>query len=229
MQKGKVKNCSTRVYSVLRRGATTGKRVAVAALAAWLAACTQVPLPALWQLRTFDFETFDPAELRLAVSLPSNVALWPEGLRLDVKLSRDGAEAPVEESFWFREQSVAVADAALPASATGRSPWVVLQLSPRDSDRLRQWRQQLVASKAAEGEGKAKSRSKLELKVDPRACLRGGALSPSATVSVALRWQAEPGYVVVLRDRSLADLGESLGAAAAQGMPPCKVAAQARG
>jgi hypothetical protein len=206
-------------HVVAWRAATMPARLVIAALlAGCMAACTQMPLPALWQLRKFDFETFDPAEVRLAVSLPSNVALWPEGLRLDVKLSRDGADAPVEESFWFREQPGALVDVALPASASGRSPWVVLQLSPRDSERLRRWRQQLVASKSAEGSGK----SKLELKVDPQACLRSGSLSPAASISVALRWQAEPGYVLVLRDRSLTELGESLAAAAAQGMPPCK-------
>lgn len=104
-------------------------------------------------------------------------------------------------------------------SRSERSPWVVLQLAVRDSGRLRRWRQQLMASKSAEGQDK----NKLELKVDPRACLRSGSLSPKASASVALRWQAEPGYVVVLRDRALAELGESLSAAAPLGLPPCKV------
>jgi hypothetical protein len=187
-------------------------------MVAGLVACTQVPLTALWQLRKFDFENFDPAELRLAVSLPSNVALWPEGLRVDVKISREGAGASVEESFWFRERPAAGAEPALPTLASGRSPWVVLQLSPDDSERLRRWRRELVAAKAANGQAK----NKLELKAEPRACLRGGSLAPEASASVALRWQAEPGYVMVLRDRTLAEFSEAPEAATA-GLPPCRL------
>jgi hypothetical protein len=204
---------------VTLRGGSSGsmpRGLPLALLAAGLVACTQVPLASLWQLRKFDFENFDPAELRLALSLPSNVALWPEGLRVEVKVTREGASAPVEESFWFREQAGAAAGTELSAPASDRAPWVLLQLSARDSDRLRHWRQQLVATKSAQVQGK----NKLELKIDPQACLRGGSLSPSASVSVALRWQAEPGFVMLLRDQALAEVGASLGVPAPS-LQPC--------
>ena len=188
-----------------------------ALLVAALAACTQVPLASLWQLRKFDFEGVDPSELRVALRLPAQVALRPEGLRVQIKVTREGAGAQVEESFFLGEQAaVTTASEALPEAGDRRQPWVVLRLTARESERLLSFRQQLIASKPQEGQGKRR----LEVQVDPKLCLRSGAPDPSAPVSAAVRWQPDPGFVMLLQDRTLGELAAALGQPSAA-LAPC--------
>lgn len=188
-----------------------------ALLVAALAACTQVPLASLWQLRKFDFEGFDPRALRVAVRLPAQVALRPEGLQVQVKVTREATGAQVEESFFLGEQAAApTASEAPPEAGDRRQPWVVLHLSARESERLLSFRQQLIASKPQEGQGKRR----VEVRLDPKLCLRSGAPDPSATVSAAVRWQPDPGFVMLLQDRTLSDLAAALGQPSAA-LPPC--------
>ena len=138
----------------LRRSVLTA-----ALLVAALSACTQVPLASLWQLRKFDFEGFDPSALRVALRLPAQVALRPDGLRVQIKVTREATGAQVEDSFFFEEQAAApTAAEALPEAGDRRQPWVVLRLNARESERLLSFRQQLIASKAQEGQGKRRDR-----------------------------------------------------------------------
>ena len=199
------------------------KGLLAAVLAASLAACTSVPLASLWQLRKFDFESFDPGELRLALRLPTNVALWPDGLRVEIKVTREATDAQVEESVWLRELAggfvTTTADAGLPTTEGGPRPWVVLQLSARDGDRLLRLRQQLMATRAKVGQGK----NRLEVKIDPQLCLRSGVLDAAASVSAAVRWQAQTGFVMLLNERSLRDVTASLGLQSAS-LPLCSAA-----
>lgn len=192
-------------------------RLLTALLAASFAACTDLPLASLWQLRKFDFETFDPGELRVALRLPANLALRPDGLQVEIKLTREATGEQSEASFWMRERAVASMSAGLPAIVDRGQSWVVLQLDALDGERLRRFRQQLIASKSSDRQGK----SRLELKADPRLCTRGGAFDTSARVSAAVRWLPEPGFVMLLQDQSFDELRASTGRPLAP-MPRCE-------
>ena len=171
-------------------------------LAVGVAGCTSIPVGSLWQLRKFDFEAFDPAELRLALNLPDTLALGPQGLRVSVKVTRGSAEVPTEHSYWLREREARAPMAGLPMVAHRAQRWVVLQLDATDAQRMQRMRDQLMATKAADGQGK----SSVEINAEPRLCSRGAGPEPTARVSAAVRWREDPGYVILLDGKSLKEL-----------------------
>lgn len=218
-------NAQQTPFKSRRRG--LHRALVLAAVAACLAACTAIPVGSLWQLRKFDFEAFDPAELRVALRLPDTLALWPQGLRVQIKVSREAADAPTEESYWLRERAGHAAPTGLPELAERHQRWVVLQLDAADADRMVRMRQQVMASKMAPKASEAKGKSTLEVKAVPRLCSRGGGPEPSAKVSAAVRWRADPGYVILLQEQKLKDLQNLLDVPAAalascDGVPPAQ-------
>jgi hypothetical protein len=166
-----------------------------------LAACTKVPLGSLWALRHFDMERFNPAELRVALQLPSGLALHGNTLPVTVKVTRQHTNEQFTEVLQLRE--VKASSAGLPASLAG-SRWMTLQLGEHDVERLQQFRQTLMASRSGKG------KSTLELGAEPKLCRLAGAPAGAMQASVAIRWAAEHGFVMLFKDEDLAEVMASM-------------------
>jgi hypothetical protein len=183
---------------------------ALLALLMLFAGCTRIPLGSLWALKQFSFETFDPDVLRVAVRLPTGVALKSDALVVDSKITRDG-EAPVAEHFVMHESHEKADLAGLPEVSTGQGRWVVLKFDASEAGRVRAMREGLMARKAAaEKAGAHKAKTKMEIGASPKFCRTGAVVSPGATMAGAMYWTADKGYVMLLRETPLDELLKEL-------------------
>lgn len=179
--------------------------VSALALLALLPACTRIPLGSLWALKEFNFENFEPSTLRLAVQLPQGIALQSGSLVVDSKIKREG-EPPMEHHFVLRESKDRNDLAGLPPVDAAQGRWVVLKFDADEAARLRAMRQGLAARKAADAASGVKGRNSLEIGAAPKFCRTGAPVNGRAPVSGALYWEADKGYIKVLRETALDDL-----------------------
>jgi len=168
--------------------------------------CTRIPLSSLWALKQFSFETFDPTVLRVAVRLPTGLALKSDALVVDAKVTREG-EAPVAEHFVMHETRDRTELAGLPEVSPAQGRWVVLKFDADEARRVRTMREGLIARKAAaEKAGGPKGKTKMEIGASPKFCRTGAAVSPDASMAGAMYWAADKGYVMLLRETAVDDL-----------------------
>lgn len=177
---------------------------------ALVSGCMRIPLSSLWALKQFSFETFEPATLRVAMRLPSGVALKSDSLIVDSKIKHEG-EPLVEEHFALRESKDRADFAGLPEVDSTEGHWVVLKFDANEAQRVRVMRQGMAARKAAAEKASApKPKSSIELGVSPKFCRTGPSANGAGKVSGALYWVAEKGYVTVMRETRLDDLLKDL-------------------
>lgn len=196
-----------------------GRLWLLACLALLVAACSKVPLGSLWQLRQFDFETFDPGVLRVAMHLPGAYGLAKDAVWVDVKVKREADTTEFSMRFVLREtRDKAEALGLPPVDATG-GRWVVLRFEPDEAERVREFRARLVAMKKdpAKKEG-----GSLSLGTSPRLCRTGATMLGTPRVSAAMLWQRDKGYVPILREGDLDELIKSVDDSASLGeLPRC--------
>jgi hypothetical protein len=171
-------------------------------LLACLAACTHVPLTSLWKLRQFSFESFDPSALRLAVRLPRAYAVPREGLRVDAKVTREGQPDSAEQ-FALHESTDERDARGLPAIDSPEARWVVLRFPASEVERLRAFRERLMALKR---DGGAKGKGGMHIGVAPKLCRTGAPVRDDSIVAGAILWAPDKGYVPLLRETALDDL-----------------------
>jgi hypothetical protein len=181
------------------------------AVALMLAGCTQIPLGSLWALRKFDFERFDPAQLRAAVYLPPGLQFPAEALVIDLKLTRGATGEVLHERLPMRPSAQPPVGEHWPSTMRRPGQWVLLKLDDTAQARIAALRERAGLWKVADnGQGK---KNNLELGVQPALCRSGaGAGEPSEAwrTSLWLRWSAEPGYVVLLDDKAVRDVWPEL-------------------
>lgn len=197
----------------------SGRLVLALLLACLVAACTKVPLGSLWQLRQFDFETFDPAVLRVAMHLPAAYGMSREAVRIDLKVKR--AEDATEYSLRVvMHESRDKADlVGLPMATSPDGRWVVLRLDPAEVERVRAFRAKLMAMKAASS---GKGKGSLSLGASPRLCRTGAAASGTPRAMAAMLWTHDKGYVTILRESELDELVNAIDdAIKLSELPPC--------
>lgn len=181
------------------------------ALALMLSGCGQIPLSSLWALRKFDFEHFDPAQLRAAVYLPPGLQFPAEALVIDIKLTRGATGEVLHERLPMRPSAQPPAGERWPAAVNHPGQWVLLKLDEQAQARIAALRERAGLWKVADN-GKGK-KNDLTMGVEPALCRSGaGAAEPpdSWRASLWLRWSAEPGYVVMLDDKALREVWPEL-------------------
>jgi hypothetical protein len=175
------------------------------ALLTLAAGCTKIPLSSLWSLRQFSFEAFDPALLRVALHLPAGYAMRRDAVLVDAEVKRDG-EAPSAARFTMHETRDPADARGLPAESAAGGRWIVLSLGTSEVERLRAFRQSLIARKAEGG----KKKGSVSLGATPQMCRTGAPVPGTAVFSAALMWSREEGYVPLLRDADLDEMLQSL-------------------
>jgi hypothetical protein len=187
-------------------------------LALALAACTQVPLRSLWQLRQLDWQQLDPAVLLALAYLPEGIEARPDAAIIIVKVERGNAAAEVLEERLLLRPVDAAAQAPRPEAPGRRGKWLALSLDAQQQARFQALRSTMQAWKAQDG---ADAKRKLSISLEPQMCRRSS--TPPQTlealrVSAWLRWQAQQAPVLLLDEAGLADLSERPASAA---MPLC--------
>lgn len=169
-----------------------------------LSGCSQIPLTSLWKLRKFDFERFDPAQLRVAVLLPPGLQFPPEALFIEVQLTRGATGEVVRERWPMRSGARLQPGEQWPADMPPAGQRVMLRLDEQVQARIAALRQRAALWKVADGAGHKKNQ--MELSVKPALCT--SAATPQAqpgqgAASVWLRWSDDPGYVVLIEGQRL--------------------------
>lgn len=187
--------------------------VSMGAFALLLAACTAIPVKTLYKLATTDMMAVDPAILRAGVRMPDWFAPRSDGVKLELGMKQDGAEAVTER---FALESIPVALEGKALAAEGRSGYQLYayRLAPQDIPRFTAFRQTLKAKKA---EGGKKVKGSLSVGVD--ACRKGELPEGEIPVTTYLKLDAESGYLPLVVDYDLKKPvdGKSL----AELIPPC--------
>jgi hypothetical protein len=174
-----------------------------------LGGCGQIPLSSLWALRKFDFERFDPAQLRVAVALPPGLQFPSEALVLDVQLTRGASGEVLHERWPMRPSQHLPAGERWPEGMPPGQQRVLLQLDGPVQARIAMLRERAAAWKVADGDRHKKNQ--LQLSARPSLCQAGPASAAGpARASLWLRWSAEPGYVLLIEDKPLRELWPEL-------------------
>lgn len=180
------------------------------AVLGFLAGCTSMPLTSLVKLARTDFTTVDPAALRVALKLPDGVRPRPDGVRLRLTGTVDGAKDT---------QELVLADLADPGELVSLRGEVskgtavyAFRLKPADVPRLVAWRADMLARKARGGHGS------LTLGVAADGC-RTGPMPDVVLLTTYLRTEPGGDFFPLARDIDLRKVlpGEDL----ATKIPPC--------
>lgn len=185
-------------------------------LAGSLSACGHVPASTLWQLRTFDFLTFDPAALRAAVVMPGVIRPNPGTTTLDVTLKTSGAEAR-EVKHVFALQPFLESDLA-PFKAHRRAGDEIyfFKLTEADAELVRALQREGRAAKAA-----GRSGNSLTIAISSKACRPAALQAGPLLTTTLIRTEPAMGYLVLLQDidlrAAIRDAGKDFDAE----VPPC--------
>lgn len=164
------------------------------AAAILLGACSSTVPGTVLKLASVDPLTADPADIALQASLPDGVGLLPRAGTLALRAElRDGSEK----------------SGAFPVERVGD----VLRVAPASHDALRALQADIAAWEQADPDGTTGS-----LDVDLEPCRRGADIPDEATLSVAIRLEAEGAFLPLIRDAKVVDLVDSDTIAA---MPLC--------
>lgn len=187
-------------------------------LALTMAACTQVPLRSLWQLRQLDWQQLDPALLLALAYLPEGIETRPDAALITIKLERGNAAAEVLEERLALRPVQPASQALWPESPGRRGRWLALSLDAQQQARFQALRATMQAWKAQDGPD---AKRKLSISLEPQMCRR--ASTPPQTlealrVSAWLRWKAQQAPVMLLDEASLTDVSDR---ATSTAMPVC--------
>lgn len=170
-----------------------------------LAACGHMPISTMIALRSFDFATFDPGELRAAVSLPEALAPKPGGVRLQVTATL-GDAPPRVETFVLQPMTSPDELAPLAAYAHSGQNLFAYRVALDDLAKVRALQDQGRKAKA-----ESPGRNSLRIAITADAC-RTAALAAGPILStIYLRPDPATGYVTFLRDVDLREGAEKIG------------------
>lgn len=192
-------------------------------LALLLAACTQVPLRSLWQLRQLDWQQMDPVLLLALAYLPEGIEARPDAALITIKMERGNSAGEVLEERLALRPVHAAAQIPWPEAPGRRGQWLALSLDAQQQARFQALRATMQAWKAQDG---AAAKRKLSISLEPQMCRRASSAAVPAAeslrVSAWLRWKAQQAPVLLLDEAGLADLSERPTSGA---LPTCAVGA----
>lgn len=184
--------------------------------AALVGACGHVPLSSLPKLSRIDMRSTTLADLRAAISLPSDIHPLPGGVTMTIVINpRDGGRH--ERKVVLEEVRNATELAALPVMVSPGRRLTVFRLSPADATKLSVFREELLVGPSNSG-----NRGSLALGAD-KACRTGELGDKPILMTSYLKTSETQDYVVVARDF---DLREAVRAVdpkidLAVAIPPC--------
>ncbi len=185
------------------------KPLAVLLFLSSLAGCGHVPVTSMVKLARIDFQTTDPARLRVALRLPRALKARAETtvLRVTVRLA-DGAEE--SRDFALREVNEV---AELAAEAEEGSAIATFAIAERDIVDVRMFRGALVQKQ------KGASRGGIRITVRPDACRIAPLPAGPVVFSTYLKSAETGSYVPLARDLDLRTLDPNRDLVAM--IPPC--------
>lgn len=191
-------------------------RLAAAAIAALAAGCAYVPFEAMYRLKSFDLGNFDPAALRIAIRISDAVERRPGAVvKVETVMAGDEATRKTQE---IALESVTEPKELIPLSNFQQAGETVFlyRIAARDVARVRALQEE---GKAADT--KAKGKTKVEVKAEPKACLARPIPPGPLYADLIARTAAGDPYFTVLRRvelrGELANRGVDLG----EHLPPC--------
>lgn len=172
--------------------------------------CTTMPVASMVKLARTDFTTVDPAALRVAVKLPEGIRPRPNGVRLKLTTTIDGATETRE--FVLADPADPGEFVSLRGEVSKGTAVHAFRLAPADVAKMTEFRAAQLARKAAGGRGS------LGLGVAADGC-RTGALPSKVLLTTYLRTEPDGAFFPLMRDVDLRDAmpGRDLAAE----IPPC--------
>lgn len=165
-------------------------------VAALAGACGHVPLSSLPKLSRIDMRSTTLADLRAAISLPSDIRPLPGGVTMTIVINPKGGGRH-ERKVVLEEVRDAAELAALPVMTSPGRRLTVFRLSPSDATKLSVFREELLV-----GVGNSGNRGSLALGAD-KACRTGELGDKPILMTSYLKTSETQDYVVVARDFDL--------------------------
>lgn len=159
-----------------------------------LAACGHVPVASLLKLSRINFQTTDPASLRMAVKLPASIRPQRDRLRLRITVQLPGS-ADTTQDFVLNEISDPAELALLREEAGPGAHVFAYRLDTSEANRLAAFRDDLLKKKQEGSRGGG-----LKINVVPEACRSGEIASGEVLFTTYLRTPETGGYVTLAED-----------------------------
>lgn len=174
-------------------------RLSALGLACLVASCGHVPLSTMVRLRNFDFATFDPEVLRVAVRGPDWLEPQPGGAKLSVSLWLKGQEGEKKTEIFTLADLTQPPDMESVAGIRRLGTRVYgYRVAEADASRVR--------ALQAEGRELARAnpgRNNLEMNVGVDSCSRGTAPAGPILTTTYLQPDAATGYLVLFENVDL--------------------------
>jgi hypothetical protein len=160
----------------------------------FLAACGHIPVMSMVKLSRINFQTMDPASLRMAVKLPASIRPQRDKLRLRINVQLPNSADTVQD-FVLSEISDPVELAMLREEVGAGTRIYAYRLDAPEANRLSAFREELLRKKQEGSRGGG-----LKIDVVPEACRNGDVTSGAVLFTTYLRTPETSGYVTLTED-----------------------------
>lgn len=182
-----------------------------------VAGCGHMPVSTMISLRNFDFSTFDPAVLRVAVRSPDWLETQPGGAKLKVGLWTEGREKEKQtEIFVLAENNTPQEAASLARFRKDRTRILAFRVADTDVPRIR-----ALQAQARDAQRPAVAKRHLELSIDVDSCHRREIPAGPIYSTTYLKPDAATSYLVFLEDVDLRKAAGEAGKSLDEVMPSC--------
>jgi hypothetical protein len=180
--------------------------------------CGHMPVTTMVRMRNFDFATFNPAALRVAVRVPDALRVRKDGARLSVQIEHEGSE-PSTSLFTLQELKGPADHAALKSYEVIGTRMFVFTASAADAARIRSLQAEGRAYREAHP-GKSR-KSRLTINISADSCRTGPLPSGPLLTTTYVHPDPETGFLVFLRDVDLRKQVEEIGGSIEALVPEC--------
>jgi hypothetical protein len=182
-----------------------------------LSGCGHIPVSTMISLRNFDFATFDPAVLRVAVRSPDWLETRPGGAKLNVGLWTEGREKEKQvETFVLAENNTPSEAASLSRFRQTGARMLAFRVADADVARIR-----ALQTEARNGQRQPGAKRHLEVSIDVDTCHRGDVPPGPIYSTTFLKPDAATAYLVFLADVDLRKAAADAGKSLVEVMPAC--------
>ncbi len=159
-----------------------------------LVACGHVPVTSMLKLSRINFQTTDPASLRLAVKLPATIRPQRDRLRLRLTV-QTASEAETTQDFVLSEISDPAELAMLHKEVDAGAHVFAYRLDTAEASKLVAFREDLLKKRQEGSRGGG-----LKVNVVPEACRSGVIAAGEVPFTTYLRTPETDGYVTLAED-----------------------------
>lgn len=185
-------------------------------LAVSLAGCGHMPVSTIVQLRKFDFASFDPAPVRIAVRLSDQVEPRKGSALFRMTLTMVGRQPETTRHEFVLEPVPVAAEPALETFRQKNQAIHVFRFSVADGERIR-----AIQREVNELRVKSAGKGRLQIDVASKACRKGALPQGPLLSSTLIRTDADGPFLVLLRDVDLRAEAAKSGHDLDVEIPPC--------